>query len=81
MKFQPPRLTHRALVLGASLSLALAHLLRAAHDMGGLVLPDPERPEAGGGFTVLGMGKFGARELNYSSDIDLIVLYDPAAPI
>jgi glutamate-ammonia-ligase adenylyltransferase len=25
---------------------------------------------------VLGMGKFGARELNYSSDIDLIVLYD-----
>ncbi len=28
---------------------------------------------------VLGMGKLGARELNYSSDIDLIVLYDPAA--
>ncbi|MGE3506958.1 MAG: bifunctional [glutamine synthetase] adenylyltransferase/[glutamine synthetase]-adenylyl-L-tyrosine phosphorylase [Alphaproteobacteria bacterium] len=25
---------------------------------------------------VLGMGKLGARELNYSSDIDLIVLYD-----
>ena len=29
------------------------------------------------GFVVLGMGKLGARELNYSSDIDLIVLYDP----
>jgi glutamate-ammonia-ligase adenylyltransferase len=29
------------------------------------------------GYTILGMGKFGARELNYSSDIDLIVLYDP----
>ena len=28
------------------------------------------------GFIVLGMGKFGAGELNYSSDIDLIVLYD-----
>lgn len=28
------------------------------------------------GFTVLGMGKLGSRELNYSSDIDLIVLYD-----
>ncbi|MDF3074015.1 MAG: bifunctional glutamine synthetase adenylyltransferase/deadenyltransferase, partial [Alphaproteobacteria bacterium] len=28
------------------------------------------------GFVVLGMGKLGARELNYSSDIDLIVLYD-----
>ncbi|MBS0539277.1 MAG: bifunctional [glutamine synthetase] adenylyltransferase/[glutamine synthetase]-adenylyl-L-tyrosine phosphorylase, partial [Proteobacteria bacterium] len=27
-------------------------------------------------FTVLGMGKLGAGELNYSSDIDLILLYD-----
>ena len=34
-----------------------------------------EGPEAGGMF-VLGMGKLGARELNYSSDIDLIVLFD-----
>src|SRR5205823_6788568 len=25
------------------------------------------------------MGKMGARELNYSSDVDLIVFYDPAA--
>lgn len=30
------------------------------------------------GFAVLGMGKLGAGELNYSSDIDLIVLYDTA---
>jgi [glutamine synthetase] adenylyltransferase / [glutamine synthetase]-adenylyl-L-tyrosine phosphorylase len=28
-------------------------------------------------FTVLGMGKLGARELNYSSDIDLIFVYEP----
>ncbi|NQY82406.1 MAG: hypothetical protein HRT36_05160 [Alphaproteobacteria bacterium] len=28
------------------------------------------------GVVVLGMGKLGGRELNYSSDIDLIVLYD-----
>ena len=27
------------------------------------------------------MGKLGARELNYSSDMDLVLLYDPAAPI
>ena len=27
------------------------------------------------------MGKLGARELNYSSDVDLMLLYDPAAPI
>jgi len=36
--------------------------------------------EAGGlraaRFTVLGMGKLGGRELNYSSDVDLIYLYD-----
>ena len=29
------------------------------------------------GLIILGMGKFGAGELNYSSDIDLIVLFDP----
>lgn len=28
------------------------------------------------GFTVIAMGKFGARELNYSSDIDLIFIHD-----
>jgi glutamate-ammonia-ligase adenylyltransferase len=64
-----------------TLGLAMAHLLRAAHDAGELALPDPDNPSAGGGFTVLGMGKLGARELNYSSDIDLVLLFDPAAPI
>ena len=29
------------------------------------------------GLFILGMGKLGGRELNYSSDIDLIVLFDP----
>ena len=65
----------------ATLSLAMAHLLRAAHDAGELRLPDPSDPARGGGFTVLGMGKLGARELNYSSDVDLVLLYDPAAAI
>jgi [glutamine synthetase] adenylyltransferase / [glutamine synthetase]-adenylyl-L-tyrosine phosphorylase len=65
----------------AALGLATSHLLRAAHDAGELRLPDPEDPTRGGGFTVLGMGKLGARELNYSSDVDLVLLYDPAAPI
>lgn len=36
---------------------------------------DAAIPEAAGMF-VLAMGKMGARELNYSSDIDLIVLFD-----
>lgn len=61
----------------ATLRLATAHLLRAAHDTGELRLPNPADPAAGSGFTVLGMGKLGARELNYSSDVDLILLYDP----
>ncbi len=33
--------------------------------------------DADTGYIVLGMGKHGARELNYSSDIDLIVFYEP----
>ena len=36
--------------------------------------------EDGSGYIVLAMGKMGAFELNYSSDIDLIVFYDPDAP-
>ena len=41
---------------------------------------DKARPQHGSGYIVLAMGKMGAFELNYSSDIDLIVFYDPAAP-
>ena len=61
----------------AALQRAVAHLLRAGHDAGHLRLPYPATPERACGFTVLGMGKLGARELNYSSDIDLILLHDP----
>lgn len=38
---------------------------------------DPASPEKQAGFFILAMGKHGAGELNYSSDIDLIVLYEP----
>jgi glutamate-ammonia-ligase adenylyltransferase len=62
-----------------ALRLAVAHLMRAAHDAGEIALPDPADPVRGCGLTVLGMGKLGARELNYSSDIDLVLLYDPDA--
>lgn len=34
-------------------------------------------PSALAGYCVLGMGKLGGGELNYSSDIDVIVLFDP----
>ena len=37
----------------------------------------PEGPLPGA-FVVIGMGKLGGRELNYSSDIDLVYVYEPA---
>ena len=60
--------------IGAALDLALFELA----EKGELLLDDPDRPAAAAGVIVLGMGKLGAFELNYSSDIDLIVLFDPA---
>ena len=60
----------------AAVSVACAHLLRQAQHDGEMTLPHPEDPEWDSGLVVLGMGKLGADELNYSSDIDLIVLYD-----
>ncbi len=60
----------------AALSLASRHLLSAAAATGEFALPDDDDAERGSGLIVLGMGKLGARELNYSSDIDLIVLFD-----
>ena len=35
-------------------------------------------PEEDCGLTILAMGKYGAHELNYSSDIDLVAFYDAA---
>ncbi|MCJ2012744.1 bifunctional [glutamine synthetase] adenylyltransferase/[glutamine synthetase]-adenylyl-L-tyrosine phosphorylase [Methylobacterium sp. J-076] len=60
----------------ASVGAALDLLLRRAAAAGRLRLPDPDRPAEGCGLFVLGLGKLGAGELNYSSDIDLVVFYD-----
>ena len=38
------------------------------------------RDGAPGGFAVIGMGKLGGQELNFSSDIDLVYVYDPTDP-
>ena len=64
----------------AAVRAALAFLLRK-HARVGLLALDAEAAdiENGCGLVVLALGKHGARELNYSSDIDLIVLYDSAA--
>jgi [glutamine synthetase] adenylyltransferase / [glutamine synthetase]-adenylyl-L-tyrosine phosphorylase len=61
----------------ASLSAVLRHLLAQAAASGQIELACPEDPERESGVIVLGMGKLGAHELNYSSDIDLIILFDP----
>ena len=62
----------------ASLSAAIRFLLLEADAAGKLSLPNRSEPEKGSGWIVLAMGKQGAFELNYSSDIDLIVFFDPA---
>ncbi len=59
-----------------ALSIATAHLLRRAADNGDFTLRHPDDPEKDSGLIVIGMGKLGAHELNYSSDIDIIVFYD-----
>ncbi|RIY01620.1 bifunctional [glutamine synthetase] adenylyltransferase/[glutamine synthetase]-adenylyl-L-tyrosine phosphorylase [Aureimonas flava] len=64
----------------AAIGRALRFCLGDLHARGQLALPDPADPEAGCGLTVLGMGKLGGRELNYSSDIDLILFFEPEAP-
>jgi len=63
----------------ASVQTALRYLLRQEAMRGRLAPADAEHPEQGCGLFVLAMGKMGAGELNYSSDIDLIVFFDPEA--
>ena len=66
-------------IADACIQYALAFSLTELAARGRLDLPNPEDPATGSGVFILGMGKLGARELNYSSDIDLIALYDPEA--
>ncbi len=57
----------------AAVRFALSEAARA----GRLNPKDKKEPQLGNGYIVLAMGKMGAFELNYSSDIDLIVFFDP----
>ncbi|MCI0334807.1 MAG: hypothetical protein L0228_16460 [Planctomycetes bacterium] len=61
-----------------ALSATISHLLLQAADAGEIILADPHFPEDQCGYVALAMGKHGGRELNYSSDIDLIIIYEPA---
>lgn len=63
-------------VAESCLRLAVDFLLLDAHKRGELTHISADAPSCNSGFVVLGMGKLGAYELNYSSDIDIIVLFD-----
>ncbi len=61
----------------SALRAATRHLLLGLHQSGQITLPHPDDPERACGFVALGLGKLGAFELNYSSDIDLVLIFDP----
>ncbi|SCX96150.1 bifunctional [glutamine synthetase] adenylyltransferase/[glutamine synthetase]-adenylyl-L-tyrosine phosphorylase [Microvirga guangxiensis] len=61
----------------ASVSGGLNLILTEMADLGRIKLQNPDAPGEGSGMTVLALGKHGAGELNYSSDIDLVIFFDP----
>jgi glutamate-ammonia-ligase adenylyltransferase len=63
-----------------ALNASVAFLLRQAARGGRLPLADRDDILSGCGYAVIAMGKLGASELNYSSDIDLMVLFDSERP-
>ena len=63
-------------IADATLRGGLRFVLGDFHRRGKICLPYPDDPERDCGYVALAMGKHGAGELNYSSDIDLIILYD-----
>ncbi|MCC6919381.1 MAG: bifunctional [glutamine synthetase] adenylyltransferase/[glutamine synthetase]-adenylyl-L-tyrosine phosphorylase [Alphaproteobacteria bacterium] len=68
----------------AALQSAFAFGLRAEAAAGRYRPADLAQPMQGSGLIVLAMGKYGAFELNYSSDIDFVVFFErdqlPVAP-
>jgi glutamate-ammonia-ligase adenylyltransferase len=65
----------------ACLQSAVAWLLRDSARTGRIRLASDAEPALRCGYVALAMGKHGAFELNYSSDIDLIVLFDAQTPL
>jgi glutamate-ammonia-ligase adenylyltransferase len=65
-------------VAESALRAAVHFLLRDSARRGRLKPDDKSEPEQNSGYIVLAMGKMGGGELNYSSDIDLMVFFDPA---
>lgn len=68
-----------SLLAEACTAAAIDFLLLDANRQGKIALPDIAHPGVDSGWIILGMGKLGGHELNFSSDIDLIVFFDPQA--
>lgn len=68
-----------AALADTALEACLDLLMRQAADDGLLTLPPEKATAANSGLAIFALGKHGGRELNYSSDIDIVVFYDPAA--
>lgn len=66
----------------AAVASSVRWLLAEAAAAGRFRPAEPADPALASGVVVLALGKHGARELNYSSDIDIIVFFDPeTAPL
>ena len=65
----------------AAISATLDFILLQQEKNEKLTLADRSSPQSDCGLVVLGMGKLGAHELNYSSDIDVIIFFDQLAGI
>ena len=63
-------------IADAAVSETVGYLFREAQAKGQWLDDEDPDPERSSGYFVLAMGKQGAFELNFSSDIDLIVFYD-----
>src|SRR5581483_3997924 len=71
---------------GVSATAAARHLTDIADVAIGALMPAVERAfealhgrVAGGAFAVVGLGKLGGHELTFTSDLDLVFVYEPGA--
>lgn len=65
----------------AALDACMAFLMRQAAKKGQLAIPTDQATPANSGLALFALGKHGGRELNYSSDIDIVAFFDPEKPV
>jgi [glutamine synthetase] adenylyltransferase / [glutamine synthetase]-adenylyl-L-tyrosine phosphorylase len=63
-------------VADIAVKLTVENLLKEAVRQRKIKSADRKSPQSGSGYIVLAMGKMGAGELNFSSDIDLMIFFD-----